>query len=92
MRCETENLLRQFFFFLLFYIHSVLDHVRGKAKKAMGSSRNPPKHPRPKHRGWKVQDGHYVSQGTILATQRTLRWFPGLNVSIDRMANDLKIN
>lgn len=35
---------------------------------------------RPKHRGWKRQNGSWVSQGTILALQTKPRFFPGLNV------------
>lgn len=35
---------------------------------------------RPKHRGWKRQEGHFVTEGTILVLQRTLRFHPGLNV------------
>jgi large subunit ribosomal protein L27 len=31
-----------------------------------------------------VQDGHQVEAGTILATQRTLRFHPGLNVGLGR--------
>lgn len=58
-----------------------LDQVRGKKVKAKGSTRNVPKHSRPKHRGWKVQDGCYVSENKILVTQRDLRFHPGLNVS-----------
>lgn len=62
-------------------ISLVKGQIRGKAKKTAGSSRNNPRSPRPKHRGWKVQDGHYVSVNTLLATQLTLRFHPGLNVT-----------
>lgn len=62
-------------------IEMIAGQVRGKAKKTAGSSRNDPKHPRPKHRGWKRQDGYIVSKGTMLVTQRTPRFHPGLNVS-----------
>ncbi|KDR17653.1 hypothetical protein L798_08360, partial [Zootermopsis nevadensis] len=48
------------------------------------SSRNRKRHGRPKHRGWRVQDGSFVQAGTILATQRTLRFHPGLNVGFGR--------
>lgn len=62
----------------------ILDVVRNASKKTGTSTRNKKGHPRPKHRGWKVQDGHYVSQGTLLATQLRPRFHPGLNVgSID---------
>ena len=39
---------------------------------------------RPKHRGCKVQDGHYVQKNSILVLQRTLRFHPGLNVGFGR--------
>ncbi|EAT46409.1 AAEL002418-PA [Aedes aegypti] len=58
--------------------------IRHASKKTGGSTRNPSDHGRPKHRGWKVQDGHYVSAGTILATQRTPRFHPGLNVGFGK--------
>lgn len=57
--------------------------VRYASKKSGTSTRNKGGHPRPKHRGWKVQDGGYVQAGTTLVTQRTLRFHPGLNVSFD---------
>lgn len=69
---------------MIYYIHFVLfhsDQIRGKKKKATGSTKNKPISSRPKHRGWKVNDGCYVSENTILATQRNLRFHPGLNVS-----------
>ncbi|XP_023173435.1 39S ribosomal protein L27, mitochondrial [Drosophila hydei] len=58
--------------------------IRNASKKTGGSTRNKKGHPRPKHRGWRVQDGHYVSHGTILATQLTTRFHPGLNVGLGR--------
>lgn len=58
--------------------------IRNASKKTGGSTRNKKGHPRPKHRGWRVQDGHYVSQGTLLATQLTTRFHPGLNVSLSK--------
>lgn len=48
------------------------------------STRNRWNHGRPKHRGWKYLDGSFVQAGTILATQRTLRFHPGLNVGFGR--------
>lgn len=60
----------------------VLNQIRGKKVKTKGSTRNAPRHTRPKHRGWKVQDGCYVSANKILATQMNLRFHPGLNVCI----------
>lgn len=59
-----------------------IEQIRNKAVKAVGTCKNPPKHPKPKHRGWKRQDGHFVPAGCAVATQRTLRWLPGLNVGI----------
>jgi len=58
--------------------------VRNASKKQGGSTRNTHPKVRPKHRGWRVQDGHVVTAGTILATQRTLRFHPGLNVGLGR--------
>ncbi|XP_037029490.1 39S ribosomal protein L27, mitochondrial [Bradysia coprophila] len=58
--------------------------IRNASKKAGGSTRNTKNQGRPKHRGWRVQDGHYVSNSTILATQRTPRFHPGLNVGLGR--------
>ncbi|XP_018335598.1 39S ribosomal protein L27, mitochondrial [Agrilus planipennis] len=57
---------------------------RFASKKTGGSSRNPPDNTRPKHRGWKRQDGHLVEAGTILVLQRHLRFHPGLNVGLGR--------
>ncbi|XP_017116757.1 39S ribosomal protein L27, mitochondrial isoform X2 [Drosophila elegans] len=56
--------------------------VRNASKKTGGSTRNKKGHARPKHRGWRVQDGHHVSEGTILATQLTTRFHPGLNALV----------
>lgn len=58
-----------------------LDCIRYASKKTGGSTRNTNCKVKPKHRGWKVQDGHNVQAGHILATQRTTRFHPGLNVS-----------
>ncbi|XP_015590211.1 39S ribosomal protein L27, mitochondrial [Cephus cinctus] len=58
--------------------------VRNASKKTGGSTRNKGGHARPKHRGWRVQDGHFVQAGTILATQLTTRFHPGLNVGWGR--------
>uniref|UniRef100_A0A1B0C305 Large ribosomal subunit protein bL27m n=1 Tax=Glossina palpalis gambiensis TaxID=67801 RepID=A0A1B0C305_9MUSC len=62
----------------------LLTIIRNAKKKTGGSTRNRIGHTRPKHRGWRVQDSHYVSEGTILATQRTTRFHPGLNVGFGR--------
>ncbi|XP_050465425.1 39S ribosomal protein L27, mitochondrial [Cataglyphis hispanica] len=58
--------------------------VRYASKKASSSTSNKPGHPKPKHRGWKKQDGSYVQAGTILATQLKPRFHPGLNVGFGR--------
>ncbi|KAK9881660.1 hypothetical protein WA026_017177 [Henosepilachna vigintioctopunctata] len=58
--------------------------VRYASKKAGGSTRNSSHKVKPKHRGWKRQDGADVEAGTILALQRTLRFHPGLNVGLGR--------
>ncbi|XP_066993809.1 large ribosomal subunit protein bL27m [Anabrus simplex] len=57
---------------------------RYASKKTGGSTKNTKTRPRPKHRGWKVQDGHYVQAGTILATQLTTRFHPGLHVGFGK--------
>lgn len=56
--------------------------MRYASKKASSSTRNAPIRTKPKHRGWRVQDGHYVKESTILATQLKPRFHPGLYVSI----------
>lgn len=56
------------------------DVVRYASKKTGGSTKNTNCKVKPKRRGWKVQDGHYVQAGHMLATQRTTRFHPGLNV------------
>ncbi|KAJ9596854.1 hypothetical protein L9F63_012110 [Diploptera punctata] len=58
--------------------------VRFASKKAAPSTRNKSGKVRPKHRGCKKQDGHYVQAGTILVLQRTLRFHPGLNVGFGK--------
>ncbi|KZC09902.1 PREDICTED: 39S ribosomal protein L27, mitochondrial [Dufourea novaeangliae] len=58
--------------------------VRNASKKASSSTRIKPGHPRPKHRGWKVQDGWFVQKGHILATQLRPRFHPGLYVGMGR--------
>lgn len=63
-----------------FHCYWFSDQIRGKKVKAKGAVRNAPRKTRPKHRGWKEQDGSIVSENKILATQRQLRWHPGLNV------------
>lgn len=65
-------------------VGNILVSVRNASKKTSGSTRNRPGKARPKHRGWKVQDGTFVQAGTILATQRTTRFHPGHNVGFGR--------
>ncbi|KAJ8948737.1 hypothetical protein NQ318_017906 [Aromia moschata] len=54
------------------------------ARKPAEVQKNSSPKVRPKHRGWKVQDGHQVQAGYILVTQRNLRFHPGLNVGLGR--------
>ncbi|XP_044732665.1 50S ribosomal protein L27 [Chrysoperla carnea] len=61
-----------------------LCNQRYASKKTSGSTKNQKGHGRPKHRGWKRQDGHWVEAGTILATQLNLRFHPGLNVGFGK--------
>ncbi|CAH2238570.1 39S ribosomal protein L27, mitochondrial [Pararge aegeria] len=61
-----------------------LESIRYASKKTGGSTKNTNCKVRPKHRGWKVQDGHNVTAGHILATQLTTRFLPGLNVGFGR--------
>ncbi|KAF9809919.1 hypothetical protein SFRURICE_002149 [Spodoptera frugiperda] len=66
-------------------VNSVLkEFVRNASKKTGGSTSNTNCKVKPKRRGWKVQDGHNVQAGHILATQRTTRFHPGLNVGFGR--------
>ncbi|XP_049834215.1 39S ribosomal protein L27, mitochondrial [Schistocerca gregaria] len=58
--------------------------ARFASKKTGSSTKNKKGHPRPKHRGWRVQDGCFVQKGTILATQLTTRFHPGLHVGFGR--------
>ncbi|XP_068627976.1 large ribosomal subunit protein bL27 [Battus philenor] len=62
----------------------LIECIRNASKKTGGSTRNTNCKVRPKHRGWKVQDGHFVQAGHILATQRNTRFHPGLNVGLGR--------
>ncbi|XP_045459716.1 50S ribosomal protein L27 isoform X2 [Melitaea cinxia] len=62
----------------------MVDVIRNASKKTGGSTKNTNCKVKPKHRGWKVQDGHYVKAGHMLATQRTTRFHPGLNVGLGR--------
>ncbi|KAG6802045.1 39S ribosomal protein L27, mitochondrial isoform X1 [Apis mellifera caucasica] len=58
--------------------------VRYASKKSSTSTRNAPIRTIPKHRGWRVQDGHYVKESTILATQLKPRFHPGLYVGFGK--------
>ncbi|XP_018570536.1 uncharacterized protein LOC108910429 [Anoplophora glabripennis] len=64
--------------------HVLTNTTRLASKKAGGSTKNTSTKVRPKHRGWKVQDGHHVEAGYILVLQRNLRFHPGLNVGLGR--------
>lgn len=70
-----------FIYVILFSIFTLTACVRYASKKASSSTRNKPCNVRPKHRGWRVQDGAFVEESTILATQRTARFHPGLYVN-----------
>ncbi|CAH2063522.1 unnamed protein product, partial [Iphiclides podalirius] len=65
-------------------VSAFFDCIRYASKKTGGSTRNTNCKVRPKHRGWKVQDGHFVQAGHILATQLKTRFHPGLNVGLGR--------
>ncbi|XP_060534856.1 large ribosomal subunit protein bL27 [Cylas formicarius] len=69
---------------LLATTKTLINCVRQASKKTSGSTRNTIHKTRPKHRGWKAQDGHEVPAGKILVTQRNLRFHPGLNVGLGR--------
>lgn len=58
--------------------------IRSASKKASTSTRNSGDHRKPKHRGWRVQDGEVVKRSTILATQLKPRFHPGLFVGMGR--------
>ncbi|KAJ2950767.1 hypothetical protein O0L34_g9031 [Tuta absoluta] len=56
------------------------EFVRYASKKTGGSTKNTNCKTKPKHRGWKVQDGHHVQAGHMLVTQNKTRFHAGLNV------------
>lgn len=58
--------------------------IRLASKKASSSTRNSSGNRRPKHRGWRVQDGEFVKKSTILATQLRPRFHPGLYVGMGK--------
>ncbi|XP_063702138.1 large ribosomal subunit protein bL27m [Culicoides brevitarsis] len=67
---------------------TVLQTIRNASKKTAGSTRNRKSKTKGKHRGIKVWDGEYVSQGSILAMQfMQMRFHPGLNVGIGKNGN-----
>ncbi|PSN36511.1 39S ribosomal protein L27 [Blattella germanica] len=84
MALQLLNRLCNFSIYKQLPVNTEITAVRWASKKAGTSSRNTKGHGRPKHRGWRVQDGHYVQAGTILAVQRTLRFHPGMNVGFGR--------
>lgn len=60
---------------------SALGSVRFASKKAGSGARwQSSGNRKKKYRGLKHKDGEFVQAGTMLATQLTLRFFPGLNV------------
>lgn len=65
-----------------------VEFIRYASKKTGGSTQNTSTKVKPKRRGWKVQDGHYVQAGHMLVTQRTTRFHPGLNVSVEIYLED----
>ncbi|XP_008558067.1 50S ribosomal protein L27 [Microplitis demolitor] len=72
---------------LLVPVKITYDHVtvRNAAKKVGTTTQNRGGNKtRPRHRGWKRQDGDIVTAGTLLATQLTPRWHPGLNVGFGK--------
>ncbi|CAK9820720.1 39S ribosomal protein L27, mitochondrial [Anthophora plagiata] len=69
---------------LLNTVTTNLVSVRYASKKSSGSTRNKPINLKPKHRGWKVQDGHNVLESQILATQLRPRFHPGLYVGFGK--------
>lgn len=77
--CSRKASVMCWFVHICFFLNAVT--VRHASKKSSTCTRIKPGHPRPKHRGWKVQDGHQVPAGKILATQLKTRFHPGLNVS-----------
>ena len=57
--------------------------LRGKKKKSGGTTKNKIGDTKKKYRGMKVQDGDFVHENTILATQYGMRWYPGEHVLMD---------
>jgi len=55
--------------------------IRLASKKTSSGARWQGKPRQKKYRGLKKNDGEYVTAGTPIATQLSLRFFPGLNVS-----------
>ncbi|KAB0792364.1 hypothetical protein PPYR_14323 [Photinus pyralis] len=64
--------------------NSLWNVLRWASKKTSGSTRTAKKSGIKKHRGWKRQDGEWVESGTLLVTQLSLRFHPGLNVGMGR--------
>ncbi|XP_034256830.1 50S ribosomal protein L27 [Thrips palmi] len=65
----------------------LLEHyggIRLASKKAGSGARWQGKPRKKKYRGLKKNDGVYVTAGTPLATQLTLRFFPGLNAGFGK--------
>ncbi|XP_050429441.1 39S ribosomal protein L27, mitochondrial [Adelges cooleyi] len=60
------------------------NQVRNASKKSGTSTANVGGRVRPKHRGIRYNEGHWVSAGTMLVLQRNLRFHPGLHVGFGR--------
>ncbi len=72
----VESIINNFSFVFLF-----VGGVRFAAKKSQAGAKWQGNGKRKKkYRGLKKKDGEMVTAGTMLATQITLRFFPGLNV------------
>ncbi|XP_026274508.1 39S ribosomal protein L27, mitochondrial [Frankliniella occidentalis] len=67
------------------YLLELYGGVRFASKKTSSGARWQGNGKKPKrYRGLKRKDGDVVTAGTILATQITLRFFPGLNVGFGK--------
>jgi len=70
-----------FMFFSSSYSAGVLYTQKCHASKSSAGVYRYKKHTsRPKHRGLKIQDGHFVHAGQVLVKQIGLRYYPGENV------------
>ena len=60
-----------------------LQPARSKATKKGRTTKNKIGGTKPKNRGIKAEDGTFVHQNTVLATQYGMRFYPGENVIMD---------